>query len=331
MDTEVFTDVQDEEGVSVLSHALSLTSKQILNFAKSASVRRGSANIRENDIKDAIREFKALQPKTPRFYRIPVAGKGACLFISARLVLEMGHLNNQIDAGTPSECFLLDGKHEAMEAAGQSLRGKCVEWFRRRISSPIPQLGHYIQNGRQYVRGDLPALEMVRNGKDIPEDGPERLNAILEYLAEMAMPYTWGSSPEYTAVAMMTGKIVNIWQRNGRNLVLIDSVNGKIPSADSADLETTELTDEESHESDESVCKFNNDAENDAIIYDGLEEIDMTEEVEENDDGSEYSSSYNLYFVGGCHYEALITREHYLKLISTYGIDAVANILPLNE
>ena len=276
-----------------------------------------------------------------------------------RLTLEAGHLTTKINAGDPPPFFLLSGTDRAMESAGHSLRSKCVEWFRRRLDSPVPQLGQYVQNGRLYVRGDLPALEMVKKGKDVPEEGDGRKAAIMNYLEDMSKSFTWGSSPEYTAVAIMTGKQVNVWQYEDKHVIIIDRVSGTLlPPEDENNVEEEDENDGQ-HEvhngngididedsgtiepiSDAIPSAFAKAAEDDAMLYDGeslpdlpaspiSDEADEAEDVE--DDSSEYDGSYNLLFVGGCHYEALITRKQYLMLVATYGIEAVENILPLNE
>ena len=264
--------------------------------------------LRQDDILASIQLFQSRQPKIPQFYRVPVSGKGACLFISLRICLEMGHLNTQIDQGTPPKNFLLDGHNENMLKAGHKLRLTCVEWFKRKLNAPIEQLGSYVQNGRTYVRGDLPALEMVRRGKDVAEEGEQRKETILQYLSEMACPFTWGSSPEYTSVAMMTGKRVNVWQKVGQKLKLIDTVNGSTEnSSETESVHEVDVNDEdderEFEESDFEEIKF----------------------VEEND----YNEDYNLFFMGGCHYEALITSDHFYKLLANYGKGAISNISPL--
>jgi hypothetical protein len=223
----ILSECSDKEGSSILSKTMDLTIENVLSNAKKNAQRRNSSTIREKDIRDAIKLFQSLQPSVPRFYRIPVAGKGACLFISMRLVLEMAYIESQIDLNDPPKCFLLDGEHAALEAAAQSLRLKCVDWYARKYDAEVPQLGKYVENGRLYVRGDLPALEMVRKGMDVPESGQERFNLIKDYLQNMSHSTTWGSSPEYTAVGLMTRKRINIWQNNDA-FKIIDSVNGTL-------------------------------------------------------------------------------------------------------
>lgn len=299
----------DKESSAILFSSINITIKNILLGAKMSAERRNSTTIREKDIKTAIQTFKSLQPKVPRFYRIPVAGKGACLFISMRLCLEMNYIESQIDLKNPPKSFCLDGQHEALETAGHALRLKCVDWFARKYDADVPELGSYVENGRLYVRGDLPALEMVKKGIDVPESGPERLKIIQEYLQTMSLPKTWGSSPEYTAVSIMTKKTINIWQIKNA-LQTIDSI--------------VSLENEDDFEEDDEI----NDTTDNTLYEDEHFEKNTFEEI---DDGSKFAPNLNLLFVGGCHYEALITRSQYMKLIGEYGLEYLKNIQPLKE
>ena len=332
--------------------------KYVLKYSKLSSERRGSKTIREIDVKMAINQFKN-NVSSNKFFYIPVAGNGGCLFTSIRLSMELSYVLNKIDEGNPIEKFVLDGHSENMLQASNNIRSKIVEWFRRFLSRDIPQLGNYTEgiNGRKYQRGDLLALEMVRNGKDVPETGPERETVILKYLLHMSLPNTWGSTPEYTAAACMTGKRINIWQDGENGLFIINSINGDISHKSSeeskitvcvfngavesklqannetelqANNETELQTSKLQSQSQQSQQQTDN-AENDAVLYedgDNIEDNDELSDIESDDDDDQNDSSYNLYFKNN-HYMPIVTRTQYLKLISVYGIDKLNNFQEL--
>jgi len=148
--------------------------------------------------------------------------------------MELLYAYNKILAGDPSESILLDGNDPDMLQAGHSTRLRIVEWYRRRLQEPVPQFGNYVEgpNARPWVRADLLAAEMVRHGKDIPEEGPQREAIALEYLLHMSKQSTWGSTPEYSAAACMTKKTINVWQRNSEGIFIINTVNGSFKEED---------------------------------------------------------------------------------------------------
>jgi hypothetical protein len=205
---------------------------------------------------------------------------------------------------------------------------------------------------------------MVRNGKDVPENGPERENVILRYLLAMSERSTWGSTPEYFAAAAMTGKVINIWQRNKDGLFIINSVDGsnipaQLPLAepeeaapkqiieddeeDKATMQDASADDEKDDKQPSDCAKLQDapeesdkesvkvvvakDAELDAMLYSSDDALSVASSYASSDDDVNYGSSYNLYFLNN-HYQAMITREQYLKLVSIYGLDEFRNFRP---
>lgn len=263
----------------------------------------------------------------------------------------------KIDADDAPEEIVLDGFDRDMLKAAQHTRLKIVEWYRKRLDQPVPQLGNYIEgpNARPWVRGDLLAAEMVRQSKDVPEQGPERENVILRYLLEMSEPKTWGSTPEYFAAACMTGKTIHVRQMGtDGKLFIVNSVNGSSvaqppildvapPQPDlgatsaSQDAESTipaphELADCIDNSSDAAleaagISKIQESAEMDADLYSvGCDcgSIEFSDDDEDEESEQENDGAYNLFFRGN-HYQALVTRDQYLRLIAHYGIDAFRN------
>lgn len=345
--------------------SLKVCSLELLRLSKESSERRGSFSIRERDVKEAIEIFKKKMPSFPQWYTIPVAGNGSCLFTSLRICMELNYLLSKIDSGEPPDHFVLDGHHDNMLKASFNMRLKIVDWFRKRLDQSVPQLGNYIEGplARPYVRGDLLALEMVRSGKDVPENGAERESIILKYLVDMSAPDRWGSTPEYTAAACMTGKTINIWQRNSTcELSIINSVNGSLPmpssvvSAISCEPELIrkeQITLSSDSDSDLHMEEFKadkdkeEDASEDAVLYEPekdkekdptdsdsmkkmiIDQKHLCESFESDSDSDDeqenlYDRQFNLLFRGN-HYQPLVTRFQYLKLISCYGIDAFQN------
>jgi hypothetical protein len=69
----------------------------------------------------------------------------------------------------------------------------------------MPQLGHYDETSkRPFKRSDLLALEAIRHGKDVPEEGPGREAIVQQVLATMKREGTWASTPEYIALSIFT-------------------------------------------------------------------------------------------------------------------------------
>ena len=167
------------------------------------------------------------------FFVIPTAPDGACLFSSIRIAMEINYAVKKIKLNDPPKSLIIDGYNHKMLEAGQRARFKIVEWFRKHLDKPIPQLGNFVEGkyARPWTRGDLLATEMVCKGRDIEESGPERKKAMAEYLLEMSNKRTWGSTPEYTAAACMTGKTFRIWQKHvepeGKTtIIMISEIKG---------------------------------------------------------------------------------------------------------
>ena len=263
-----------------------------------------------------------------KFFYIPVSGNGSCLFTSIRLCMELSYILNNL--GNPIKSFYLDGHSARMLKASLTIRHRIVEWFRKYLKKEIPQLGNYNEgeNARIYQRGDLLALEMVKNGKDVPEEGNEREQIILQYLLKMSMPTTWGSTPEYTAAACMTKKIINIWQRGDTGLFIINSINGGgsyiLSSNDLFEKERVNTVNE-SNSSDKLNEAMLSCSESNPESTD-VSQISIRSTTSETNDESE--ETFNLFFENN-HYVPMMTKHQYNKLLQTYGIDTVKHIQPL--
>jgi hypothetical protein len=283
--------------------------------------------------------------------------------------MELSYILKKIEAGEPPEVIVLDGYDRDMLTAAHTTRLKIVEWYRKRLNHPVPQLGNYVEgpDARPWVRGDLLAAEMVRHGKDVPESGPGRENVILRYLLHMSERSTWGSTPEYFAAACMTGKTINVHQMNDKGeLFIINSVNGSsIPAPvvigdpqptmevsntsntsdqefnhesstaivlapelcdDATELDTPLSTEAVFEIAEETKLK---DSEMDADLYSDSEPFaDCSSHYsaysKDSDSDSEEEDEYNLFFRNN-HYQALVSRSQYFRLVSQYGIEAFRN------
>jgi hypothetical protein len=153
-------------------------------------------------------------------YKIPNRGQGACGFISLRTALELHRVLDNIERGQKTP-FVMNGYDADMMLEAFKLRTSVVGFYLSDLQAEVPQLGDYTFGGRMWRRIDLLALEMVKSGKDVPEEGPEREKLALQYLKAMSMPGAWMSTPEYTATALMAKKKVVVYQ-NGAE---INSVN----------------------------------------------------------------------------------------------------------
>ena len=166
-------------------------------------------------------------------YHIDVAGDGNCLFTAIRLAMEINYILHKLSLGQKPSQIIMNGTNNAMIKAGLRVRMKIIEWYRNNLETKIPSFGCYSEkksdessSSREWKRGDLLALEMIKKGKDVEESGCQRENAMLKYLLEMSLPGTWGSTPEYTAAAFMTNSEIQVWQiGDDKNLKLMDSVN----------------------------------------------------------------------------------------------------------
>lgn len=159
-------------------------------------------------------------------WRVPNIGAGACGFISLRTGLEIHHVLDKLEAGEKVDEFLIDGHDEDMLAAALKMRTTVLGFYYKKLHAEIPELGEYTVGGRIWRRIDLLALEMVKKGIDVPEDGAAREKEALRYLKAMSAPCAWMSTPEYTAVALMAGKKVVVYQGT-REINSVNEVGGR--------------------------------------------------------------------------------------------------------
>lgn len=149
---------------------------------------------------------------------IKASGNGSCMFISLRLALEyLKVLKVSAEASQSLRSAILDGHDAKVLASAEGLRELIVLWYRSYLDTVVPGFGQYTQStetakGREWMRGDILAIEMVRANHDVPEDGPLRQDAMLKYLERMARRGEWGSTPEYTAFAFMAKLTVQVYQ-----------------------------------------------------------------------------------------------------------------------
>jgi len=162
---------------------------------------------------------------------IKASGNGSCLFISLRLALEyLKVLKVSAEASQSLRSAILDGHDSKVLASAEGLRELVVLWYRSYLDTVVPGFGQYTQStetakGREWLRGDILAIEMVRANHDVPEDGPARQDAMLKYLDRMSRRGEWGSTPEYTAFAFMAKLTVEVYQAGqDGTLAMINSV-----------------------------------------------------------------------------------------------------------
>jgi len=137
------------------------------------------------------------------WYRVPVTGDGGCMFTSVRLGWELISVLETIKKGETLEHFILDGHNVLAIRGGFLVRQRICEWYKSGLTKSVPSMGKYTEadGGRDWMRGDLLAMEMVQRETDVPEEGKYRTKAQLKYLLQMMLPKTWGGTPEYFAFA----------------------------------------------------------------------------------------------------------------------------------
>jgi len=306
-----------------VAKALERRTGELLSAAATRASRRGSTTIREVDALGAIEDLRAADD--PLWYRVPVRGDGNCLFTALRLLLEVQHVVASVDAGAPPGACVVDGDCSVMVTAAFKLRGAVIEWFRRRLHSEVPELGEYTQGGRLWRRGDLLALEMVRKSIAVPEsDGPAREAAMLKYLLDMSRPAVWGSTPEYTAVALMSGKCVRVHTHDACGVLRIfNAVNEPAvvePASPPAQLPVVQLA---SNLEDAQVFSPSSSA---ADNDDQISSSETSHRECQTIDNRE--RTLNLHFHGN-HYEALVTSRQRHILAATYGDVFVRHFTPV--
>lgn len=80
---------------------------------------------------------------------------------------------------------------------------------------------------RNWRRGDLLALEMIRLGRDVPDaDGPDRTACMTNYIKNMRRIGVMGGTPEYVAFAFMAKLNIEVYQRTGRRAALKGASGG---------------------------------------------------------------------------------------------------------
>lgn len=107
---------------------------------------------------------------------------------------------------------LLDGHSAIVLNSAEELCQLICQWYATGLDKEIDAFGSYVNLGRQWCRRDILAIEMVQRGQDIPEEGPGRQKAALDYIERMRLRGTWGSTPEYTAFAFMSKLKVEVYQ-----------------------------------------------------------------------------------------------------------------------
>lgn len=160
---------------------------------------------------------------------IKASGNGSCLFISLRLALEYLKVLKISAEAQSLRSAILDGHDPKVLASAEGLRELVVLWYRNYLDTVVPGFGQYTQStetakGREWLRGDILAIEMVRSNHDVPEDGPARHAAMLKYLERMSRRGEWGSTPEYTAFAFMAKLTVEVYQASPDGLAMINTV-----------------------------------------------------------------------------------------------------------
>jgi hypothetical protein len=151
-------------------------------------------------------------------YVLSVPGLGSCLFISLRLALEIAQvLSETSDAEV---CLLGNCEHVALDA--QLLRARIVRWYED-AKEPVPQLGKFDEStGEVWTRGVILSTELAKTDQGATSDG------ISKYLQSIRGG-GWGSTPEYTAFAMISGRAIKVWTRRDGDIKCVDFIAGKSP------------------------------------------------------------------------------------------------------
>jgi len=134
-------------------------------------------------------------------------GNGSCLFISLRLGLE---LLKVLEVKKPG---VLDGRNATIVKSAEDLRVIIINWYSNGLKKTVESFGAFNEKSEKvWTREDIIATELHNlSPSDVPEDGPERLKAVLLYLEKMKQEGTWGGTPEYTAFAFMAKCNINVW------------------------------------------------------------------------------------------------------------------------
>lgn len=161
-------------------------------------------------------------------------GNGSCLYISLRLALEVATVLKRAADGVRIDHAVVDGRDERVIRSSTNMRALIVKWYANGLDKVVPGFGSYRQGSdtcaeRPWLRGDLLAMEMVRAGHDVPEEGLERTRAMFKYLETMSLEGTWGGTPEYTAFALISKLKVEVFQPGENGLKLVDSVSPEAP------------------------------------------------------------------------------------------------------
>ena len=151
-------------------------------------------------------------------YTVTISGNGACLFLTLRLCLE---ITASYKSETENLCFL--GFCDHLMADAKRLRDRIVDWYEDEDAS-VPQLGRFDEkSGTLWRRKTIVDTELAKTGSAAT---PELRKA---YLEKMRHTTVWGSTPEYTAFALLSGRAVMVWQQKDGAVKLIDTVAGNAP------------------------------------------------------------------------------------------------------
>lgn len=149
---------------------------------------------------------------------------------------------------------LIDGNSSVTYTSAELLRQYMMNWFETGLDKELPGFGAYREavraadaaaandaaanqgssaaandgnaavpttaalqspdDGRNWMRGDVLALDMIRRGIDVPDaDCPERTAVILQYIKGMRCRGVMGGTPEYVAFAFMSKLKIEVFQK----------------------------------------------------------------------------------------------------------------------
>ena len=139
---------------------------------------------------------------------------GSCFQIACRLGIELLEIEKRFldNASEKPSTTNLNGFSLEVTSSAEDLRKLVVLWYSSGLSKEVPSLGHFDETSKRlFCRGDLLALEAIRQGLDVEESGPKRVEIIQSMIRMMKREGSWASTPEYIAVSHLTNCNIKVW------------------------------------------------------------------------------------------------------------------------
>jgi len=163
-----------------------------------------------------------------------VLGDGGCLFTSLSISLKCKRLLTSMKCMKPIETQENKLEYLLKESAenGFQIRQAIIHWYIVHLEKDIKELGTLQVLKKQendekntqeegFKAKDVLLLELARQ-TELPDNEKLKMSLVLNYLKEMTLFHSWGSTPEYLAFSLLFKYPIKVWRVENNELVLND-------------------------------------------------------------------------------------------------------------